>query len=405
MSKRKTPSKAVSRVKKTNASDLSKSISKESGVRPLIGREQEFKRIETLLETSLNTGKGTCIYISGVPGTGKTATVRKVVKHLEQSASVSKFLYLEINGMKIGGDPLMAYVQLYKFISKKTLRPNICQKRLSEMFRSGICGKEPIVLVLDELDLLLKRKKSVLYHFFDWPSISNLVVIAIANTMDLPERYLTAKIASRLGSTRINFTPYTYPQLIQIIGERFSAFRLNLSPDMVEYCARKIGAISGDARRAISIIKRTCVVLKKQSSQKSSATSLAEGVQLIEEAINASSSSSPAIFIQKSCSFVQKLVLTSAYMKGTAGSLRAFSVEDLISHAVQISKSLDFGADPIILSVALNDLVSSRILKRKDFDSVEDFISSCVELTISPEDISCALASDAIFGRFFKQVS
>lgn len=370
---------------------------KDSEVQPLLGREQEFKRIETLLETSLNTGKGTCIYISGVPGTGKTASVRRVVKHLEQSSTVSKFWYLEINGMKISGDPLLAYVQLYKFIGKRTLKPNLCQRRLSEIFRSSANSKrDPIILVLDELDLLLKRKKSVLYHFFDWPSISNLIVIAIANTMDLPERYLTAKVASRLGSTRINFTPYTYPQLIQIIGERFSTSRLNLSPDMIEYCARKIGAISGDARRAISIIKRTCVVLEKQN-----AMSLAEGVHLIEEAINANSSSSPVVHIQKSCSFVQKLLLTSFYMKITAGSSRSFVCEDFISHATQISKSIDFSINPLMLSVALNDLVSSRLLKRKGFDSVEDFVSSSVELTAASEDISTALNGDPILGRFF----
>ena len=372
---------------------------KKSEVQALVGREQEFRRIENILETSLNTGKGTCIYISGVPGTGKTATVRRVVKHLEQRTTVRRpFSYLEINGMRIGGDPLMAYVQLYKFIGKKHIKSNVAQKRLSEYFRSGESAEAPIVLVLDELDLLLKRKKSVLYHFFDWPNISNLIVIAIANTMDLPERYLTAKVASRLGSARINFTPYTYPQLIQIIGERFAASKLTLTPDMVEYCARKIGAVSGDARRAISIIRRTCIVLKKQS-----AVTLAQGVSLIEEAINASSSSSPVLYIQRSCSFAQKLLLASFYMKATASSLRCFSAEDMISHATQISKTIEFVISPVQLSIALNDLCSSRLTKPKGFDSVEDFGASTVELTVSAEDLACALGSDSILGKFFKQ--
>ena len=41
-----------------------------------------------------------------------------------------------------------------------------------------------------------------MYNLFDWPNRPNskLVVIAIANTMDLPERMLMNKVASRLVS-------------------------------------------------------------------------------------------------------------------------------------------------------------------------------------------------------------
>ena len=51
-----------------------------------------------------------------------------------------------------------------------------------------------------QLDLLWTRKQHVMYNLFDWPNRANskLVVIAIANTMDLPERMLMNKVASRL---------------------------------------------------------------------------------------------------------------------------------------------------------------------------------------------------------------
>ena len=41
------------------------------------------------------------------------------------------------------------------------------------------------------LDLLWNRKQSVLYNIFDWPfsAHAKLVVLAIANTMDLPVSY------------------------------------------------------------------------------------------------------------------------------------------------------------------------------------------------------------------------
>lgn len=58
------------------------------------------------------------------------------------------------------------------------------------------------ILVMDELDQLVTKKQTLIYNMFNWPTRpdSNLIVIAIANTMDLPERVLSNKVASRLGT-------------------------------------------------------------------------------------------------------------------------------------------------------------------------------------------------------------
>jgi len=65
------------------------------------------------------------------------------------------------------------------------------------------------VLLIDELDALVTKKQTLLYNLFDWPchSHSKLLVIAIANTMDLPEK-LQQKIASRIGNNRLVYEPY-----------------------------------------------------------------------------------------------------------------------------------------------------------------------------------------------------
>ena len=57
------------------------------------------------------------------------------------------------------------------------------------------------VVLMDELDQLVTKNQSVMYNFFNWPSLrhSRLIVLAVANTMDLPERTLSNKISSRLG--------------------------------------------------------------------------------------------------------------------------------------------------------------------------------------------------------------
>ena len=57
------------------------------------------------------------------------------------------------------------------------------------------------VVLMDELDQLMTAKQDVVYNFFNWPTLagSKLVVLAVANTMDLPERVMSGRVRSRLG--------------------------------------------------------------------------------------------------------------------------------------------------------------------------------------------------------------
>ena len=51
-----------------------------------------------------------------------------------------------------------------------------------------------------QLDLLWTRKQDVMYNIFDWPTkqYARLIVLAVANTMDLPERIMMKRVQSRL---------------------------------------------------------------------------------------------------------------------------------------------------------------------------------------------------------------
>lgn len=55
-----------------------------------------------------------CMYISGVPGTGKTATVTAVIKKLQEMAQdgdITEFDYVNLNGMRLT-EPRQAYVEV-----------------------------------------------------------------------------------------------------------------------------------------------------------------------------------------------------------------------------------------------------------------------------------------------------
>lgn len=132
---------------------------------------------------------------------------------------------------------------------------------LNYRFTNEKPNKEFVVLFVDELDLLRTKKQSILYHLFDWPNRknSNLIVLAIANAMDLPERFLLNRVSSRLGLTRLSFQPYHYRDLEKIVRSRLDDIKEKdvFDSDALQLICRKVAAVSGDARRVLDICRRS----------------------------------------------------------------------------------------------------------------------------------------------------
>ncbi|KAG5980031.1 hypothetical protein E4U55_004464 [Claviceps digitariae] len=224
-------------------------------------REGEFSLVYSHLEASISEGTGNCIYISGTPGTGKTATVREVISRLEESVGsdeLDDFIFVEINGMKIT-DPHQSYTLLWEALRGERASPSQALDLLEREFSNPSPRRVPCVVLMDELDQLVTKNQAVMYNFFNWPTLrhSRLIVLAVANTMDLPERTLSNKISSRLGLTRITFPGYTHEQLMKIIQSRLEGVPGDVvDADAVQFASRKVAAVSGDARRALDICRR-----------------------------------------------------------------------------------------------------------------------------------------------------
>jgi origin recognition complex subunit 1 len=68
------------------------------------------------------------------------------------------------------------------------------------------------------------------------------------------------------GLTRITFPGYTHDQLMQIIQSRLEGVPGNIvHPDAVQFAARKVAAVSGDARRALDICRRAVEIAESDA--------------------------------------------------------------------------------------------------------------------------------------------
>ncbi len=326
-------------------------------------REEERAEIEQFIENAVhNGGSGCALYVSGMPGTGKTATVTEVVRELQERCqeeggvkrgvaadSLPPFMYVEVNAMKLS-HPYQLYTALWNAIARRSeLASGGAVKRrkgakalpqtsstqravalLDEYFSKKDATRVPIVLLVDELDYLVTRKQTVLYNIFEWPTRrhSHLTVLGIANTMDLPERMLP-KVHSRLGMGRLVFQPYTRDQIRVIVNDRLGALGI-FDPKAVELASRKVAAISGDIRRAL----QTCRSAANLARARWLAAPAAQkpGVKVTAADINAAArqlAASNVVASLKGAAPLERLVLLSAAL-----CQRNATSEDLSASAV-----------------------------------------------------------------------
>lgn len=281
-------------------------------------RNKEMEEITAFIKGSISDDQclGRCMYIHGVPGTGKTISVLSVMKNLKaevEAGNVSPYCFVEINGLKLAS-PENIYSVIYEALSGHRVSWKKALHYLNERFAEGKkIGKEdekPCILLIDELDLLVTRNQSVLYNILDWPTKPNskLIVLGIANTMDLPEKLLP-RISSRMGIQRLCFGPYNHTQLQEIISTRLNGINA-FEKTAIEFASRKVAAISGDARRALEICRRAAEVadyrLKNNKTAKNQLVIMADVEAAIQEMFQA-----PHIQVMKSVSKLSKIFLTA----------------------------------------------------------------------------------------------
>lgn len=317
-------------------------------------REAEFAAIFEQVESAIIENESALIYISGTPGTGKTATVREVINSLQQKVldeELFPFKFVELNGMKLP-EPTQAYSRLWETLTGQRVTPNHALSLLQTHFTSRNTSRMPTVVLMDELDQLTTTKQEVMYNFFQWPNMPNtrLIVIAVANTMDLPERTLAHKVSSRLGLTRIAFPAYTRPQLNEIIKSRLSNVEtIVVESAAIDYACMRVSRVSGDARRALDICRRAFELAEPGfDSTLSSPSKTLKKVQgqpaagiinmkIMQQAFN-EMTSSPLQMYLKGLPFACKILLKALLACTRRSGLTDSVLGDLMEDAARICK-------------------------------------------------------------------
>ncbi|XP_054137637.1 cell division control protein 6 homolog [Melozone crissalis] len=227
----------------------------------LQGREKETGQLrQFLLEHVLGRRPGS-LYVSGAPGTGKTACLSRVLLDCKDKLAGSRTVVL--NCMALGSPQ-----SIFPALAQQLGLPVATGRERIRSLEKHLTAQGPMVLlVLDELDQLESKGQDVLYTLFEWPQLpsSRLVLVGLANALDLTDRSL-ARLGAHLSAKPrlLHFPPYTKEQLTLILQERLGQVAGDpvLDSAALQFCARKVSAVSGDARKALDVCRRAVEVVE-----------------------------------------------------------------------------------------------------------------------------------------------
>ncbi|XP_058496603.1 cell division control protein 6 homolog [Solea solea] len=229
----------------------------------LLSREAERTSIRSFLEEKVLQRLPGSLYISGAPGTGKTACLNCVLQDMK--AELSSVQMVVVNCMS-----LRSSHSIFPLLANK-LKASGGQSSLQKLLTAP---GPSVLLVLDEMDQLDSKAQDVLYTIFEWPYLpkSRLCLIGIANALDLTDRILPRLQARpHCRPQLLHFPPYSRQELVAIVQDRLAQASADgiLDASAVQFCARKVSAVSGDARKALDICRRAVEVVESDERKKS----------------------------------------------------------------------------------------------------------------------------------------
>lgn len=227
----------------------------------LVHRDEQINSLATILVSALRGDTPSNILIYGKTGTGKTAASRHVGRELERI------------GEQLNVQCSVVYVNCEVIDTQYRLLANLARQfgedvpmtgwptdQVFAKFKEVIDSKKQvIVVILDEIDKLVKKGDDVLYNLSRANSDlkqAKVSMIGVSNDLKFTE-FLDPRVKSSLGEEEIIFPPYDADQISDILMERAEIAYKNgvLEESVIPLCAAFAAQEHGDARRALDLLR------------------------------------------------------------------------------------------------------------------------------------------------------
>ena len=255
----------------------------------LSGREKEASILKDYIFESLNLIKSNSIYVSGAPGTGKSAQMNATLNELTNDADLidesqniyfirslnneklnKKVRIIKFNCMSINS-PTELFKEIYQNITGLSYRSELDNQNIYNLFTKNSKNNcDMNILILDEMDNIITKSQQSLFELFTWASDiiqtenkPNILLIGIANSLNLTDRFLPRLRANCINPKLVSFLPYTADQIRSVISNKLISLQPSstknnsipiVHPAAIQFCSKKAAVTNGDLRRAFDIM-------------------------------------------------------------------------------------------------------------------------------------------------------
>ncbi|MEW5759696.1 MAG: AAA family ATPase [Candidatus Thermoplasmatota archaeon] len=231
-------------------------------------REEQLKKISLLLSPVLTSNYGQNVCLIGPTGTGKTVTAKRFCQNfIEEARKQDKNIHYEPINCRQRQTNQQVLLKLLRHFDENFPDRGFSIPEMLDILKR-LLKKMHMIIVLDEADALIKKSGTDLIYSFTRFGEENggqnlsLILISQKNVIEFLDE---PTMSSFKRSNIINFKKYNTEELYDIVKQRveLACYSNVISNENIELIA-KISAINGDARYAIEILGKACLLAEAE---------------------------------------------------------------------------------------------------------------------------------------------
>jgi cell division control protein 6 len=372
----------------------------------LLFRTKESTAIAQSLSVILKKGRPSNLLIFGKPGTGKTAVVKNVIEHLYKKTNE-----LDIN-LKVPFINAKNSNTPYKILYEIAELLGINKEGKMQVYFTGLSMSEAtdrildfirrrsikVVIVIDEIDSLVNRKgDDILYNFTRAneriSSDQFISLVGISNSLTFKDK-LDPRVKSSLSEEELVFNPYTIEQLKQILIDRCKlAFYDNVIPiGVINLCAAIAGRETGDARKAIDLLRVAAEIAERSMTMKISEDHIRSAQQKIDSDTNYE--------ILRNSTLHTKLVILSIIKSKNGSTGEIYTIYQYFCSKIQQESLTQRRMTQIVGELDQLGLITTNIVNQGRYGRTQR-----IKLHIHISSVKQAIKNDPVLSPFIDNIN
>lgn len=242
-------------------------------------RDEQIGQVASILAPTLRGERASNLFCYGKTGSGKTLSVLHITNKIlqkikEMGKDHLKVAYVNCKMKKVSDTEYRIVAELIKALGGSVPATGLPTDQVYARFVDLIDGKKQIILiVLDEIDQAVEKiSDSFVYTLTRLNSElknAQICLVGISNDMTFMDN-IDPRVKSSLNEEEIVFLPYNGLQLQDILKERADrAFKEGvLEEGVIAKCAAFAARESGDARRALDLLRVAGEIAERENSKK-----------------------------------------------------------------------------------------------------------------------------------------